>query len=182
MEYASLRRRALAFGLDYLLIAAYLVALVAAFALLRAALPGATGAMFGDALRGQLSGFLVITVPVLLIYALSESSDRRGTWGKRQLGLQVASVNGERIRFSRSLARSAAKFAPWELAHACIWQITFAGPNPPPILLIGLMLVYVLIGANLLSALVSPRNQTLYDRLVRTVVVRVAAPPSPARR
>ena len=175
MSYAGLHRRASAFLLDYLIIAAYLVGLFAVFFLVRAALPDVTPALFGGAFRGQLSGFLLITMPVVLYYAISESSDRRGTWGKQRTGLQVVGVAGGRIGFGRALARSAAKFAPWELAHTCIWQLMFAGPNPSVVLLVALGTVYVLIGANLLSAILGDRNQALYDRLVGTVVVRSAS-------
>ncbi len=154
-----------------MLIAAYLVVLVGAFAALRAWMPGVASTLFGSPLRGQLSGLALITLPVVTFYAVSEASRRRGTWGKQRLGLQVVAESGEGIGLGCSFVRAAVKFAPWELAHTCIWQITFAGDDVSPVVLVGLSLVYALIGANLLSALRSPRNQALYDRLARTVVV-----------
>ena len=69
------------------------------------------------------------------------------------------------------LARTALKFVPWELAHACIWQITFAAGQPSPLISAGFALVWVLVGANLVSLLVSRKHQTLYDWLSDTVVV-----------
>jgi uncharacterized RDD family membrane protein YckC len=119
-----------------------------------------------------VTGFLVLTLPVALYFALSEASDHQGTVGKRRLGLRVVGIDGHRISLPRSVARSGAKFAPWELAHACIWQSLFAGPNPPAIITVGFVAVYVLVGANLVSAILSARNQSLYDRLTGTVVIR----------
>lgn len=169
--YAGLWPRLLAFAVDYLLIAAYLVVLVAIGALLPRLAPGVARALFGSPLTGELSGFISITLPVSLYFALSESSARQATWGKRKLRLRVERLDGARVSTGRSLARTALKFVPWELAHACIWQITFAAGQPSPLISAGFALVWVLVGANLVSLLVSRKHQTLYDWLSDTVVV-----------
>ena len=65
-SYAGLWPRALAFGVDYILIAAYLVVLVAAGVAVRALAPGLAGAAFGNPFAGELTGFVLITLPVTL--------------------------------------------------------------------------------------------------------------------
>ncbi len=167
--------RSLAFGLDYLPIAAYLVVLVAAGATLTRLSPSAEDALFGGPLRGEAAGFLLVTAPVLLYFALSEASSRQATWGKRRLGLAVSDLDGRRLTRPRSVARSALKFIPWELAHACIWQIAFADDPSSPVFTVGFTLVWVLVGANVVALLAGPTRRTVYDRLAGTVVFREAS-------
>jgi uncharacterized RDD family membrane protein YckC len=181
----------LAFAVDYLLIAAYLVVLVAIGVVVPRVAPSLARELFGNPLAGELGGFISITLPVTLYFALSESSARQATWGKRKLGLRVERLDGARpsLRLAarpaasmnsgappavgpgRSLGRTALKFVPWELAHACIWHITFAAGPPSPLILAGFALVWVLVGANLASLLISRKHQTLYDWVSGTVVV-----------
>jgi len=58
------------------------------------------------------------------------------------------------------------------LAHTCIWQISFAPENPSPLILAGFVLVWLLVGANIVSLVVSKTDQALYDRIAETYVVR----------
>lgn len=139
--------------------------------LLRVIAPDLSGALFGNPLLGELIGFMVLTLPVTLYFALSERSAAGGTWGKRRMRLRVVTDDGRRLSLGRSLARSGLKFVPWELSHAIIWQFSAAGADPPAILNVGLVGVWVLIGLNLLSALLDQRRRARYDRMARTVVV-----------
>ncbi|MBU2601369.1 MAG: RDD family protein [Actinobacteria bacterium] len=167
---AGLRLRSLAFGFDYLPIAGYLVVLVGAGAALTRLAPRVAVALFGAPLRGEVAGFVLVTSPVLLYFALSEASSRQATWGKRRLGLTVADSEGRRLTLRRSLARSALKLAPWELAHACIWQITYSDHPSSPAYAGGFGLVWLAVGANAVALLVSPTRRTFYDRLAGTAV------------
>lgn len=176
--HAGLGARTVAFVLDYLLIAAYLTVLVAGGAALRGASPSTSDALFGSAGAGQITGFLLITLPVTAYFALSESSSRQATWGKRRRGLTVTDTAGAQVSFSRAFARTLLKFVPWELAHTCIWQISFAADPSAPAYLAGFVAVWVLVGANIASLLASPTRQTLYDRLAGTRVQRSVRVPT----
>jgi len=169
---AGLLRRAAAFGVDYLVIAAYLAVVVAIGALARTLAPDAARGLFGGPMPGELTGFLVVTLPVSLYFVLSERGPRSATWGKRRLGLRVMTDAGGPLTLGRSVLRTALKFLPWELAHAVIWRLAFPGSAPPGMAEAGLVLVWLLIGANLVAALVDARCRTVYDRLARTRVVR----------
>ena len=173
---AGLWVRCLAFAFDYVLIAGYLVLLVGSGFTLSRLWPTAAKVLFGGPIAGEASGFVTITLPVGLYFALSEASSRQATWGKRRVGLRVTDGAGRRLGFLRSAGRTALKFVPWELAHACIWQISFAGDPSAPVYTIGFATVWLLVAANVISLLVSPRRRTLYDRLAGTVVVRAATP------
>ncbi len=174
--YAGLWPRVLAFAVDYIAIAAYLVLLVAAGVAAQRFAPSVVRAAFGNPFSGELAGFALITLPVTLYFALAESSAQAATWGKRKLHLRVERLDGQRLSRARAFGRTALKFVPWELAHACIWHITFAGPRPSPLIGAGFALVWLLVGANLVSLLVSRNHQTLYDWLSHSVVIR----PGPA--
>jgi uncharacterized RDD family membrane protein YckC len=166
----SLVRRAAAFALDYAWIAAWLILVVALGILLGLVAPGLQDALFGNPITGQLTGFLLITLPVALVFVLSEASPAGATPGKRRMGLRVVTGHGDRLSLGRSIARTGLKFLPWELTHAVIWRFSAPGV-PDAVLTAGLALVWVLVGANLASALIDGGRRTLYDRLTRTRVV-----------
>jgi uncharacterized RDD family membrane protein YckC len=172
-SYAGFWPRALAFVLDYLVISAYLVITVAAGASIQASMPGVREALFSNPITGEISGFFIITLPVTLYFAFFEASMMQATWGKQRLKLQVVGPDQGRISIWRSLARSLLKFVPWELAHAMIWQISFAENPESPVYTAGLTLVWVLVGANIASMIFSPTRQTIYDRLAGTRVMRI---------
>lgn len=61
-----------AFALDYGPIALYLGALTVGSQVVAASRPDVTAALFRSPLAGQASGFLLVTVPVSLYFALQE--------------------------------------------------------------------------------------------------------------
>ncbi len=179
-EPAGLVRRVAAFALDYILIAAYLVVLVSVGILVRSAAPDVADTLFGSALTGELTGFLALTLPISLYFALCEASPASATWGKRRMHLRVVTAAGERLSLGRSVLRTALKFVPWELTHALIWRFAFAGENPPAYLDVGLILVWVLIGGNLAAVLVDRQRRSLYDLLSGRRLIPFPQPaPSP---
>jgi uncharacterized RDD family membrane protein YckC len=168
---AGFWKRAGAFALDYMVILLYLLILGLLFFLLNS-LGVDPSWLFADRVRAQLSGFLLVTLPVTLYFALGESSLQRATWGKKRLGLQVTGYNGERISFRRSLVRSTLKFIPWEIAHTAVWTITFSPIDTPAWVNISIIFVYALIGLNLGFLIFTKRHQSVYDLLTKTRVRR----------
>jgi len=171
---AGLGLRASAFALDYLPIAGYLVVLVALGAAVGWAFPDAMARAFGQAARAQAIGFGLVTLPVGLYFALSEASGWRATWGKRRLGLVVVGAGGARLGLGQSLARTAVKFVPWELAHAAVWGTALAGGELTVVHQVLLALTWLLVGANAVGIGVGRR--AVYDVVVGTWVVRGGPP------
>lgn len=170
--YAGFGQRVKAFALDYIIILLYLAALTSLFLLFNL-LTGITEWLFSGRIRAQLAGFFLITLPVALYFALSESSVQRATWGKKRVGLIVTDSNGGRLNFWRSLSRTFLKFIPWELSHTIIWQISFSPQTNSALINYGFILVYVLIGLNIASLLITKKHQTLYDLLAKTYVTKM---------
>ncbi|HEY6412027.1 MAG TPA: hypothetical protein VIY29_31595, partial [Ktedonobacteraceae bacterium] len=86
---------------------------------------------------------------------------------------------GARLSLPRSFARSLLKFVPWELTHACLWRIPgwpLAPTTPSPIITAGLVLVWILVGAYLVSMLASKKHQALYDWIAGSYVIVVPRP------
>ena len=135
-------------------------------------LPAIAQGLFRNPISGQIAGFLIITLPVNLYFILFESSTWQATWGKRRLGLRVTRKDGTRLTLLRASSRTLLKFIPWELAHTCIWQISFAKEAEKPIFTMGFVLVWILVGANIVSLWTSPTHQTLYDRIAGAYVVK----------
>ncbi len=168
-------RRPLAFALDYLVIVTYVVTLAAA-SLVVLATPGhaAYQAVWANAWSAELAGFLLLTAPVILYFALFESSPASATLGKQILHLRVLGANGRPLRLQRSLLRSAIKFLPWELAHFTIWHYAYGAARhagPPGWTMITLTAVYLLVAAYLLSLWVGKAHRTVYDRMAGSIVL-----------
>jgi uncharacterized RDD family membrane protein YckC len=168
---AGLRVRIAAFAFDYLVIAVYLILMTTLSLVVNWIFPDILGTLFGNPSSGQMTGFLVVTLPVTMYFALLESSSWQATWGKRRKNLRVVSRNNDRLSRMHAFGRTLLKFIPWELSHACIWQIRFSAGDPSPAVVLGFALVWILIALNIASLLVSPTRQTLYDRLAGSYVV-----------
>lgn len=161
-------RRLLAFALDYLVILGYLIILGAAsLEVLNSGLGQLYSAAWSTAWTAELMGFLTLTLPVVLYFAILEASTAGGTIGKRVLAVAVRALDGTPLRIKRSLVRSAAKFLPWELAHFTIWHYVYArtaAAQPPLWTTISLVFVYALVAAFLMTLIVGS-HRTIYDRL-----------------
>ncbi len=169
--YAGFWRRAGAFAFDYVIILVYLLGLTL-LSLLLNNLFGASQWLFADRIRAQVVAFLLVTFPITLYFALFESSARQATLGKQRLKLKVADRNGNRIHFWRALGRTLLKFVPWEISHTLIWQIYFSPRVNSVWVDYGFAFVYLLIGLNIVSLIVTRTHQTLYDLLAQTYVIQ----------
>jgi uncharacterized RDD family membrane protein YckC len=170
--YAGFWQRVRAFALDYIIILLYL-AVLTLLVLLINWLFGVNEWLFADRVRAQLTGFFLITLPVALYFALGESSVQQATWGKKRGGLMVTDMNGARISFWRSLARTFLKFIPWELSHTLIWELYFSPQANSLLINYGFILVYGLIGLNIASLRMTKKHQSLYDLLAKTYVTKM---------
>jgi uncharacterized RDD family membrane protein YckC len=168
--YAGFWRRASAFALDYILILGYLLGLTL-LSLAVNTLFGASQWLFADRIRAQIVGFLFITLPVTLYFAVAEASPRQATWGKQKLKLKVTDRVEKRVSFWRALGRTILKFIPWELSHTLIWEIYFSSQANLVWINYGFLLVYLLIGLNLLTLGLTKMHQTLYDLVTNTYVI-----------
>jgi uncharacterized RDD family membrane protein YckC len=169
--HAGLWVRIAAFAFDYLIITVYLILMTTLTLAVNWIFPNLLRTLFGNPASGQITGFMVITLPVTIYFALLESSSWQATWGKRWKNLRVVDKNNSRLSRMRAFGRTFLKFIPWELSHACIWQIRFSAGDPSPKIVLGFTLVWILIAVNIASLLVSPTRQTLYDWLAGSYVV-----------
>jgi len=169
--YAGFWQRAKAFALDYLVILGYLIALTLLFLIVNRFSNGLPR-LFASRIQAQVSVFLLVTFPVTLYFAIGEASVRQATWGKQRLGLKVADRDGSRIGLWRALARAVLKFIPWELSHTLIWEIYFSQGSFSTFINYGYIMVYLLIGLNVASVVMTRTKQSLYDLLAGTYVIR----------
>ncbi|KZE37460.1 hypothetical protein AV656_12905 [Bhargavaea cecembensis] len=159
-----------AFLFDYLLILAYMLILaifsVFLFPPIQQLFTGAPG-------LAQLSGFLLITVPVSLYFTLADSRIGGGSYGKRITSIRVRDLNGRPLSFLHSAARTALKFMPWELSHFLVYRLMWLGDDPVPVsyMVIG-GLIYALIGAYIAAPFLTKKKQSVYDLAARTQVIR----------
>ena len=169
--YAGFWQRLKAFAFDYIVISLYLIGLTL-ITLLTRAVTDVGQSVFAERVTAQVSGFLLVTLPITLYFVRGESSAQRATWGKQRAGLIVEDRNGDRVGFWRALTRTLLKFIPWELSHTLIWELYFSTGLNPAVINSGFVLVYGLIGLNIASLVMSKSKQTLYDLLAGTYVVK----------
>ncbi|MFJ7827262.1 RDD family protein [Psychrobacillus sp. NPDC096623] len=106
-----------AFMLDYVLIFAYLVVLV----IINVFLFPSVQSFFSESLVvAQLTGFLMVTLPVSLYFIISDSVIVGQSFGKRMMGIKVVNVKDENLPILHSICRTTLKFLPWELSHYCL--------------------------------------------------------------
>ena len=122
-ERAIVVRRLLAFAVDWLVVVLWGGVLFAAVMMATGGHPPRPE----NPWKAQVIGFLTMTGPVTLYFALCESSAWRASLGKRVLGLVVTSETGERLAFGSALLRNAIKFVPWEFGHTVAQQAAFSG-------------------------------------------------------
>lgn len=174
LKPAGLWPRTKAFGVDYLFIAGYLVALSGTvWELQHTPLKHLFATLYASPYTAQLTDAAMFDVPVMLYFALFDASHWQATPGKRRIGLRVVTTAGGRVSLLRALGRIVLKFLPWEIAHTAIWHTPGWPRNPQPTTLdyAAYALVYVLAGGYVVSLLASPTRRTLYDRLTSTRVV-----------
>jgi uncharacterized RDD family membrane protein YckC len=167
-QYAGFLKRLKAFGFDYLLICAYIILLTGLSFLVVT-----TSGLLGVPLRwpenpvlADLLAFVTLILPVMLYFALQESSASQATWGKHKAGLRVVNADGSRLTLKQAFVRSLVKLIPWQIAHTCLLHIPgwpFAVTEVPPWVIAGLILVYILVGIYIAAALISRTHRTPYD-------------------
>lgn len=164
-------RRLFALALDWLVIAAWgAVVFGAVWAFTSGQLPADI-----DPWKGQVVGFLAMTLPVTSYFALLERSKARASLGKRLVGLQVVDTAGGSLPLGRSLLRNAIKFMPWECGHLVAHQAISSGDAGPSTWVYVPMAVAFGVPLWWFVALLVT-GQTPYDRWARARVISANGP------
>jgi len=167
-QYAGFFRRLKAFACDYLIICGYLILLTGVtMVVIR------VGSLLGIPLHwpenpvlADLMAFLTLVLPVILYFTFQESSSKRSTWGKRKAGIRVVNADGNTLTRGQAFIRSLVKVIPWQIAHTCLVHVPgwpMAITTVPPAIITGFVLVYILAGIYVASALISKKHRTPYD-------------------
>lgn len=122
----SVWRRVKASLIDYLVILFWmaivgLVAFVASLTI--GGYPDYLG-MFGP-IGTQIIFFFILTLPVGVYLYRTESGARHATLGKRRVGIEVSSADGDSPSIRSILIRTVVKLLPWEIAHTFVWQMQY---------------------------------------------------------
>jgi uncharacterized RDD family membrane protein YckC len=167
-HYASLTKRLKAFTFDYLIICGYII-LLAAGTMAIVKISGLLGLSLhwsNNPILADLMAFITLVLPVILYFTFQESSPKQSTWGKRKAGIRVVNANGGRLARVQAFVRSLVKMIPWQIAHTCLFHIPgwpLAVTTIPSAVSVGFVLMYVLVGLYIASALISKKHRTPYD-------------------
>ncbi len=169
-------RRLLAFLVDYGVMVLFVAVLSVAGFAIRSQL-GVTSSVptFQQKLLAQALVYATIMLPILLYFAVSESSRWQATIGKRVLRLQVTDDHGGRPPLPRTLLRAVVKFAPWELAHTGVWHVPGTPfVSEPAAFSYGIWIAAMLLALWWFASIWLGDGRTPYDRIAGTVVTRVS--------
>jgi uncharacterized RDD family membrane protein YckC len=167
LKSVSFSTRIIAFLWDYIIILGYIILLIGASFLVR---PLMIPLFTTNPYLAEITGFMFITLPVYLYFAICEGSKAHATWGKRKMGIVVTGIYGQPIELGSSFFRSALKFVPWELAHFTIWHMVIPSDTPDYLIYSLLVTVYGLVILYLISPFWSKNKQTIYDSIAGTVI------------
>ncbi len=170
-------RRLLAFLVDYGVMALFVsVISVAGFAIRsQLGVTSSAATTFQQKLLAQAIVSATIMLPIMLYFAVSESSRWQATIGKRVLRLQVTDDHGGRPPLLRTLLRAAVKFAPWELAHTGVWHVPGTPfVSEPAAFSYGVWIAAMLLALWWFASIWLGDGRTPYDRIAGTVVTRVS--------
>lgn len=115
-----------AFMIDYIFILVYLALLFVINVFL---FPSIQEFFNGSLIVAQVTGFLMVTFPVSLVF---DSPIGGQSIGKRKTGIQVVNKNGEAISLLRTTFRTVLKFLPWELSHYLVYRLVYIGDGEIP--------------------------------------------------
>nr|WP_258048450.1 RDD family protein [Planococcus sp. CP5-4_YE] len=159
-----------AFMLDYIGIVLYLLMVAVLTVFIAPEIQNLFQSSLGIA---QLTGFLLVTLPISLYFAVFDARHFSGTFGKKKMKLQVVGLEGKGIGIVRSFIRVAFKFLPWELSHFLVYRLVQAEEESIPLSLsitggsiYGLMILYIA------TAFFSKQKRTFYDFLSGTKVIK----------
>lgn len=158
------RRRLLATALDLPIIVIWVI-----FAGVIGVVAPRLGVAIGTPAGWDVFAFATLVVPVILTFAVMEASPRQAAFGKRRLRLLVVGWDRQRITFTRSLVRSAVKFAPWQLAHTAVFHLA-AGTTEVGFLALGIV-AQVLVVASVATMTVDREHRSFHDLAAGTRVI-----------
>ena len=170
-------RRLLAFLVDYGVMALFVAVISVAGFVIRWQLGVTSSAptTFQQKLLSHAIVFATVIVPIMLYFAVSESSRWQATIGKRVLRLQVTDDHGGRPPLLRTLLRAVVKFAPWELAHTGVWQVPGTPfVSEPAAFSYGIWTTALLLALWWFASIWLGDGRTPYDRIAGTEVTRVS--------
>lgn len=118
--------------------------------------------------------FATLVAPATLTFAWQESSTRQATFGKRHMGLVAVDQAGRRLSRRRSLARSAVKFLPWQLAHTAVFGL-IADPESMGMVALSITAQGVVV-ASVVAMSLDQQHRALHDRVAGTRVIDGSLP------
>lgn len=171
-RYASIGTRVFSYVAEVFLLFAGVLLLQGLLIVLRLN-PLVQSVLSGSGLsRGVYHMWLLGTIdlPLILYYTGTLGSSAQATLMMRWLGLRLERVGGAAVGFRRALIRTVVMLIPFEVNHVfMVWANSPEGiPNR-------LSLQYAVVGTMILAyvtaSALSPRRQSLHDRVAGTVVV-----------
>ncbi|MDG5786793.1 RDD family protein [Evansella sp. AB-P1] len=167
---ATFLLRLKAFLFDYIIILCYLIIL---FFINIFLFPSLQEFFTGSIIVAQLTGFIMVTLPVSIYFIITDSSIVGQSFGKRRTGIRIINKNGAPLSIIHVTFRTILKFLPWELSHFLVYRLIYLGESQVPTryYIIG-GIIYGLIFTYIFTAIFTKKKQALYDIIAKTEVIK----------
>jgi uncharacterized RDD family membrane protein YckC len=168
---ASIWLRFKAFMIDYILILIYLAGLFIFSVFL---FPSIQNFFTGSLITAQLTGFLLVTMPVSLYFVISDSKIGNQSFGKRKAGIKVVRDNGEALSSVHGIVRTILKFLPWELSHFLVYRLVDIGEGAVPLSILSSGRPHICTHVCIYTySHFYEKETSFYDIAVKTYVVKI---------
>lgn len=159
-------KRILAYTIDYLIIFAYAGILF----LVTYSIHTISGIPLEiqDPISGNLTSFLLLTLPVFLYFYFFESSKKQGTFGKQILKLKIENNTRKNV-----FIRVFMKILPWEIAHFGIHYSVYYNSQDIVIPIWNWtvnIIPQIVVLVYFISVVTSKGKSSIYDKLANTSI------------
>ena len=165
----QLKKRFSAFIIDYLVIVLYALLLFGFTTLIQSRFNITSEEI--NPIKGQIIGFVFLTLPVFFYFYFSEKSEKKGTIGKRLMNIYV--TNDQITHNKNIFIRNVLKFLPWEIAHIGVhWIVFYSSLDilPPDWVWITLITPQIIVIVYIISIIIYRGESSFYDKIANTKV------------
>ena len=168
-------RRLAAYGIDILLIYVYVFLLFGISMAVNFVFPF-HHLMSESYLLRHSTGFLTLSLPVLIWFWKWESGTHQATPGKRVMRIRLEGTRGHALDPKQVLVRNLLKFLPWEWAHTFLHihpDFLLGGDAPTLAVWLGMFAPQIVVLGYVMTVILRKDGRSPYDMFSSTQIVRV---------
>lgn len=167
LRYASLKKRFASLAIDFLVIILWGLIVLAVSLLIYFVILG-FAPDFSELGMNLVS--LILILPAILYFVITEAGEKHATFGKRKMKLYVTTID-TKLHLWQIIVRNLIKFLPWQAAHMMIFHGIVSKWEFSPALIVLMGIAYMLPCVYIALICFKKDHRGLHDLIARTIVV-----------